>query len=183
MQTREFLVGGVQVVEYLRTELPSHLATEMMHTSTCSAGLQRDVHACGQRRLRGGQRVIEIKGNELHDATPNASQSFGGFDSALSGLGLFIGGHREDPAARRTRRGHSHTSRIVRIIRAIAERSLDASFQRSGVIGVVMNLSDRRPSVDGAVLPRNERSKSEMRSPQPPQNPSRRSARSSGTLL
>ena len=67
VQTREFLVGGVQVVEYLRTELP-HLATgDDAHLHMVQQGPQRDVHACGQRRLRGGQRVIEIKGNELHD--------------------------------------------------------------------------------------------------------------------
>ena len=67
MQTREFLVRGIQVVEHLRTELP-HLATgDDAHLHVIQQRAQRHVHLGWQRRLRGGQRIIEIKGNELHD--------------------------------------------------------------------------------------------------------------------
>ena len=95
VQARELLVRGVQVVQHLGAELP-HLATgDDAHLHVAEQGTQRDVHAGGQRRLRGRQGVIEIKGNELHDATL-LLRSFGGFDSALCCLGLLVRRDRED---------------------------------------------------------------------------------------
>ena len=95
VQARELLVRGMQVVQHLRAEL-AHLATgNDAHLHLIEQRAQSHVHTGGQRRLRRRQGVIEIKGNELHDATLML-RSFGGFDSTLRGLGLFIGGHRQD---------------------------------------------------------------------------------------
>ena len=95
VQPREFLIRGVQVVQHLSAELTHLAAGDDAHLHVVQQGPQSDVHAGRQRGLRGRQGVIEIKGNELHDATL-LLRSFRGFDSALRGLGLFIGGHRED---------------------------------------------------------------------------------------
>ena len=95
VQAREFLVRGVQVVQHLGAELAHLAAGDDAHLHVVQQGTQRDVHAGGQRRLRGRQGVIEIKGNELHDATL-LLRSLRIFDSALRGLGLLVGGHRED---------------------------------------------------------------------------------------
>ena len=95
VQAREFLIRGVQVVQHLGAELAHLAAGDDAHLHVVQQGPQSDVHAGRQRRLRGRQGVIEIKGNELHGATL-LLRGCRGLDSALRGLGLFIGGDRED---------------------------------------------------------------------------------------
>ena len=95
VQPREFLVRGVQVVQHLGAELAHLTAGDDAHLHVVQQGTQSDIHAGGQRRLRGRQGVIEIKGNELHDATLLLC-SFRGFDSALGCFGLLVSGHRQD---------------------------------------------------------------------------------------